>query len=40
MDGEAWWATVRRIAELDTTEATEHARMSVSVIFKFIPLST
>jgi len=26
--------------ESDTTEAAEHARVSVSVIFKFIPLST
>ena len=24
MDRGAWWATVRRIAELDTTEATWH----------------
>ena len=24
MDRGAWWATVHRVAELDTTEATEH----------------
>ena len=27
MDGGAWWATVHWVAELDTTEATEHARI-------------
>jgi len=27
MDRGAWWATVRRVAESDTTEATEHAHM-------------
>ena len=25
MDREAWWATVRRVAESDMIEATEHA---------------
>ena len=25
MDRGAWWATVHRVAELDTTEATEHS---------------
>ena len=25
MDRGAWWATVHRLAESDTTEATEHA---------------
>ena len=25
MDRGAWWATVHRVAESDTTEATEHA---------------
>ena len=27
MDRGAWWATVHRVAELDTAEATEHACM-------------
>ena len=26
MDRGGWWATVHRVAELDTTEATGHAR--------------
>ena len=26
MDRGAWWATVHRIAESDTTEVTEHKR--------------
>ena len=27
MDRGAWWATIRGVSELDTTEATEHACM-------------
>ena len=27
MDRGAWWATVHWVAELDTTEATEHVRI-------------
>ena len=30
-DRGAWQATVHRVAESDTTEATEHARMHVSI---------
>ena len=33
MDRGAWWATVHGIAELDTTEATEHACLQVVAIF-------
>ena len=32
MDRGAWWATVHRVAESDTTEATEHTGMAVMVI--------
>ena len=32
MDREAWWTTVHSIAESDTTEATQHARIVVLLL--------
>ena len=33
MDRRAWWATVHRIAESDTTEAVQHARTHSEVFY-------
>ena len=35
MDRGAWWATVHRVAELDTTEATQHAHAMEAKVLSY-----
>ena len=35
-EGEAWWATVHRVTELDTTKATYHTRTHTNKINKIL----
>ena len=35
MDRGAWWATVHRVAELDTTEATQHTHAMEAKVLSY-----